>query len=165
VLYYYSRGNGRFTISRRQIRGLGTFAGASIGLGVVLLVVFVSAPTGSFVARGALSIGSIMLLGGLITAFLTLGNTRAYTEISADGVRNSGPFGKWHVAWPDVKDIKVDNMDRRDWHRIAIVCRNGRTFTLAAPFESPILVPDPDFKVKLERVVAAWRQMTVAAGN
>ena len=155
----------RFTISRRQIRGLGTFAGASIGLGVVLLVVFVSAPTGSFVARGALSIGSIMLLGGLITAFLTLGNTRAYTEISADGVRNSGPFGKWHVAWPDVKDIKVDNMDRRDWHRIAIVCRNGRTFTLAAPFESPILVPDPDFKVKLERVVAAWRQMTVAAGN
>jgi hypothetical protein len=155
----------RFTISRRQIRGLGTFAGASIGLGVVLLVVFVSAPTGSFVARGALSIGSIMLLGGLITAFLTLGNTRAYTEISADGVRNSGPFGKWHVAWPDVKDIKVDNMDRRDWHRIAIVCRNGRTFTLAAPFESPILVPDPDFKVKLERIVAAWRQMTVAAGN
>jgi hypothetical protein len=155
----------RFTISRRQIRGLGIFAGASIGLGVVLLVVFVSAPTGSFVARGALSIGSIMLLGGLITAFLTLGNTRAYTEISADGVRNSGPFGKWHVAWPDVKDIKVDNMDRRDWHRIAIVCRNGRTFTLAAPFESPILVPDPDFKVKLERVVAAWRQMTVAAGN
>jgi hypothetical protein len=155
----------RFTISRRQIRGLGTFAGASIGLGVVLLVVFVSAPTGSFVSRGALSIGSIMLLGGLITAFLTLGNTRAYTEISADGVRNSGPFGKWHVAWPDVKDIKVDNMDRRDWHRIAIVCRNGRTFTLAAPFESPILVPDPDFKVKLERIVAAWRQMTVAAGN
>jgi hypothetical protein len=155
----------RFTISRRQIRGLGTFAGASIGLGVVLLVVFVSAPTGSFVARGALSIGSIMLLGGLITAFLTLGNTRAYTEISADGVRNSGPFGKWHVAWPDVKDIKVDNMDRRDWHRIAIVCRNGRTFTLAAPFESPILVPDPDFKAKLERIVAAWRQMTVAAGN
>ena len=155
----------RFTISRRQIRGLGTFAGASIGLGVVLLVVFVSAPTGSFVARGALSIGSIMLLGGLITAFLTLGNTRAYTEISADGVRNSGPFGKWHVAWPDVKDIKVDNMDRRDWHRIAIVCRNGRTFTLAAPFESPILVPDPDFKVKLERIVATWRQMTVAAGN
>ena len=155
----------RFTISRRQIRGLGTFAGASIGLGVVLLVVFVSAPTGSFVARGALSIGSIMLLGGLITAFLTLGNTRAYTEISADGVRNSGPFGKWHVAWPDVKDIKVDNMDRRDWHRIAIVCRNGRTFTLAAPFESPILVPDPDFKDKRERIVAAWRQMTVAAGN
>jgi hypothetical protein len=155
----------RFTISRRQIRGLGTFAGASIGLGVVLLVVFVSAPTGSFVARGALSIGSIMLLGGLIIAFLTLGNTRAYTEISADGVRNSGPFGKWHVAWPDVKDIKVDNMDRRDWHRIAIVCRNGRTFTLAAPFESPILVPDPDFKDKLERIVAAWRQMTVAAGN
>jgi len=131
----------------------------------VLLVVFVSAPTGSFVARGALSIGSIMLLGGLIIAFLTLGNTRAYTEISADGVRNSGPFGKWHVAWPDVKDIKVDNMDRRDWHRIAIVCRNGRTFTLAAPFESPILVPDPDFKDKLERIVAAWRQMTVAAGN
>jgi|ERR1700722_1875859 hypothetical protein len=155
----------RFTISRRQIRGLGTFAGASIGLGVVLLVVFVSAPTGSFVARGALSIGSIMLLGGLITAFLTLGNTRAYTEISADGVRNSGPFGKWHVAWPDVKDIKVDNMDRRDWHRIAIVCRNGRTFTLAAPFESPILVPDPDFKDKRERIVVAWRQMTVAAGN
>jgi hypothetical protein len=155
----------RFTISRRQIRGLGTFAGASIGLGVVLLVVFVSAPTGSFVARGALSIGSIMLLGGLITAFLTLGNTRAYTEISADGVRNSGPFGKWHVAWPDVKDIKVDNMDRRDWHRIAIVCRNGRTFTLAAPFESPILVPDPDFKDKLGRIVAAWCQMTVAAGN
>ncbi len=155
----------RFTISRRQIRGLGTFAGASIGLGVVLLVVFVSAPTGSFVARGALSFGSIMLLGGLIIAFLTLGNTRAYTEISADGVRNSGPFGKWHVAWPDVKDIKVDNMDKRDWHRIAIACRNGRTFTLAAPFESRILVPDPDFKVKLERIVAAWRQMTVAAGN
>ena len=152
-------------MSRRQIRGLGTFAGASIGLGVVLLVVFVSVLTGSLVARGALSIGSIMLLGGLIIAFLTLGNTRAYTEISADGVRNSGPFGKWHVAWPDVKDIKVDNMDRRDWHRIAIVCRNGRTFTLAAPFESPILVPDPDFKVKLERIVAAWRQMTVAAGN
>ena len=155
----------RFTISRRQIRGLGTFAGASIGLGVVLLVVFVSVLTGSLVARGALSIGSIMLLGGLIIAFLTLGYTRAYTEISADGVRNSGPFGKWHVAWPDVKDIKVDNMDRRDWHRIAIVCRNGRTFTLAAPFESPILVPDPDFKDKLERIVAAWRQMTVAAGN
>ena len=155
----------RFTISRRQICGLGTFAGASIGLGVVLLVVFVSVLTGSLVARGALSIGSIMLLGGLIIAFLTLGNTRAYTEISADGVRNSGPFGKWHVAWPDVKDIKVDNMDRRDWHRIAIVCRNGRTFTLAAPFESPILVPDPDFKVKLERIVVAWRQMTVAAGN
>ena len=131
----------------------------------MLLVVFVSAPTGSFVARGALSIGSIMLLGGLIIAFLTLGNTRAYTEISADGVRNSGPFGKWHVAWPDVKDIKVDNMDRRDWHRIEIVCRNGRTFTLAAPCESPILVPDPDFKDKLERIVAAWRQMTVAAGN
>jgi hypothetical protein len=155
----------RFTISRRQIRGLGTFAGASIGLGVVLPVVFISAPTGSFVARGALSIGSNILLGGLIIAFLTLGNTRAYTEISADGVRNSGVFGKWHVAWPDVKDIKVDNMDRRDWHRIAIVCRNGRTFTLAAPFESPILVPDPDFKDKLERIVAAWRQMTVAAGN
>ncbi len=53
----------RFTISRRQIRGLGTFAGASIGLGVVLLVVFVFAPTGSFVARGALSMGSITLLG------------------------------------------------------------------------------------------------------
>jgi hypothetical protein len=24
---------------------------------------------------------------------------------------------------------------------------------------------DPDFKAKLERIAAAWRQMTVAAGN
>ncbi len=101
----------------------------------------------------------------MLIAFLTLGYTRAYAEISADGVCTKSQFGDRHVAWPDVKDIKVDNMDKRDWHRIAIVCRNGRTFTLRAPLESRILVPDPDFTAKLERIVAAWRQMTVAAGN
>jgi hypothetical protein len=101
----------------------------------------------------------------LIIAFLTPGYTRRYTEISADGVRTRSQFGARYAAWLDVKDIKVDKMDKRDWHTIAIVCRNGGTFTLAAPLESPILVPDPDFKAKLERIVAAWRLMTVAAGN
>ena len=149
----------RFTISRRQIRGLGTFAGASIGLGVVLLVVFVSAPTGSFVARGALSFGSIMLLGGLIIAFLTLGNTRAYTEISADGVRNSGPFGKWHVAWPDVKDIKVDNMDKAgsasDGDRLPQRPNVHARGTVRAPINS---CPTPTLPGQAGVIVAAWRR-------
>jgi hypothetical protein len=101
----------------------------------------------------------------LVLVFLTLGFARAYTEISADGVHTRSQFEARHVAWPDVKDIKVDNANKRDWHRIAIVCRNGQAFTLAAPVESPILVPDPEFTAKLERIVAAWRQMTVANGN
>ena len=100
----------RFTISRRQVSGLGTLAGAFVGLGAVLLVVF--ALTAGFVARGALSLGSVSILGV-----------------------------------------------------IEIVCRNARTFTLGAPLESRTIMPDPDFKAKLERIVAAWRQMTVATRN
>jgi hypothetical protein len=153
----------RFTISRRQISGVGIFAGAFLGLGVVLLVVF--ALTGGFVARAALSLGSITILGALLNAYLAVGFTRAYTEISADGVRTRTPLAAKHVAWPDVKDIKVDHMEKRVLHVIEIVCRNGRTFTLGAPLESRTIMPDPDFTAKLERIVAAWRQMTVAAGN
>jgi hypothetical protein len=153
----------RFTISRRQISGFGIFAGAAFGLGAVLLVVF--ALTGGFVARGALSLGSVSILGGLLNAYLALSFTRAYTEISADGVRTRTVFGTKRVAWPDVKDIKVDHAEKRTWHLIDIVCRNGRTFTLGAPIESRTIMPDPDFTAKLERIVAAWHQMTVATGN
>jgi Bacterial PH domain len=153
----------RFTISRRQVSGLGTYAGAIAGLGAVLLVVFALA--GGWVARGALSLGSVSILGGLTNAYLALASTRAYTEISADGIRTENAFGTKHVAWPDIKDIKVDHAEKRTWHVIKIVCRNGRTFTLGAPLESRTFMPDPDFKAKLERIVAAWREMSVAAGN
>jgi hypothetical protein len=154
----------RFTFSRRQISGLGILAGSLLGCGVVLLVVF--ALTTGFVARGAAGLSFFTLLWGVVFAYLTLGCARVYTEISADGVRTRTAFGTKHVvAWPEVKDIKVDNMEKRDWHAIGIVCGNGRTFALGAPRDSPTLMPDPDFKAKLERIVAAWRLMTVAAGN
>jgi hypothetical protein len=155
----------RFTISRRQIRGLGIFAGVTVGVGVVLLVVSVFAPTHTFVARAALSLGIFTLVGGLLFAFLSLGYKSTYTEISADGVRTKSQFSDKNVAWQNVKDIKVDRADKRDWHRIVLVCRNGQTITLSAPVESPILVPDPEFNTKVERVITAWRQMTVAPGN
>jgi hypothetical protein len=153
----------RFTISPRQVSGLGTFAGAIFGLGAVLLVVF--AFTGGFVARGALSLGYVSILGGLLNGYLALACTRAYTEISVDGIHTRTAFGTKHVAWPDVKDIKVDHAEKRTWHVIKIVCRNGRTFTLGAPLESRTIVPDPDFTAKLERIVAAWHARRVAAEN
>ena len=143
--------------------GTNTSAGGFVGLGAVLLVVF--ALTGGFAGRGALGLGSLLILGGLLHAYLALASMRAYTEISVDGIRTRNAFGTKHVAWPDVKDIKVDHAEKRTWHIIAIVCRNGRTFTLGAPLESRTIMRDPDFKDKPERIVAAWRQMTVAAGN
>jgi Bacterial PH domain len=150
-----------FTISRGQTTELGIFAAVILGIGAVLLVF---AFTGSYVSRPALGFGSLLAFFGLLAAYLTLAYTRAYTEISADGIRTRHPFGTKHVAWPDVKDIKVDALQKRTLHVIEIVRRNGRSFQLGAPVDSPIM-SDPDFKAKLERIAAAWRQMTVAAGN
>jgi hypothetical protein len=95
---------------------------------------------------------------------LTLTCSRAYTEISVDGIRTRNVLSTKQVAWPDVRDIKVGALEKRTMHVIEIERRNGRTFPLGAPVDSPIM-SDPDFKAKLERIVAAWRQMSVAAGN
>ena len=64
----------------------------------------------------------------------------------------------------DVKDIQVYDPQNRGARTIKIVRRNGKTFQLGAPTDSPVM-SDPEFNAKLRRIVAAWHRMSVAAGN
>ena len=151
----------RFEIPRRQFKQLFIFAGVLAGVGVVLdllaLVVF------GKVLLMPLMWGIGLTLAGAFALYAAMAYTRAYTEITADGIRTRGLYGTKRATWADVKDITVYNPRNQGVDTIKIRLFSGKTFQLGAPTNSPVM-SDPEFAAKMERIVAAWHS-GVAARN
>ncbi len=152
----------RFELPRRQFAQLTLFAGVLVGVGVLLDVLALAVLKNAPIVLLMWGIG--LSLGGLFALYAAMAYSRAYTEITALGVRTRGLFGTKRAAWADVKHIQVYDPQNRGTRTIKIVRRDGKTFQLGAPTDSPVM-SDPEFNAKLLRVVAAWHRMSVAAGN
>ena len=104
-----------------------------------------------------------LTLAGAFALYSATAYTRAYTEITADGIRTRGLFGTKRARWADVKDIVVYDPRNQDVHTVKILLRSGKAFQLGAPADSPVM-SDSEFQSKFERIVAAWHS-AVAARN
>src|ERR1700756_4394947 len=92
----------RFEVGRHQVAQLTLYAGLLAGAGVLLDIV---AAAGHGHGPGALGKGGIGLtIGGLIALWARTAYARAYTELSAEGIRTRGLLGTRRAAWADVRD-------------------------------------------------------------
>jgi hypothetical protein len=151
----------RFEIPGRQCAQLALFAGVLVVVGVLLDVLALAVLKNAPIVLLMWGIG--LTLGGLFALYAATACSRAYTEITAVGVRTRGLFGTKRAGWADVTDIQVYDPQNRGTRTIKVVRSNGKTFQLGAPTDSPVM-SDPEFNAKLQRIVAAWHRMSVAAG-
>ena len=144
----------RFEIERDQLAHLTLFAWVVLGVGVLLDIVMVGAHGHGLV----LDWGAGLTIAGLIGLWARTAYARAYTEVSADGIKTRGIFGTRKAAWAEVRDIRLLDYQVRGMSLVKVVLRGGRSFRLGAPVHSQVM-PDPAFTRKVERIgIAAARQ-------
>ena len=145
----------RFEVGRHQVAQLTLYAGLLAGAGVLLDI---AAAAGHGHGPGALVKWGIGLtIGGLAALWARTAYARAYTELSAEGIRTRGLLGTRRAAWADVRDVSVVDYKGRGVYSVRVLLRSGRSFRLGAPVHSPVMA-DPAFRRKVQRIIDARQQ-------
>lgn len=150
----------RFEIGRHQVSQLTLYAGLLTGAGVLLDIVAVGAHGHGPKKLVAWGIG--LTIGGVIALCARTAYARAYTELTADGIRTRGIVGTRRAAWADVRDISVLDYKGKGVYSVKVLLRSGKTFRLGAPVSSQVMA-DPEFNSKVERIIAARQQARAGA--
>ena len=150
----------RFEIGNHQAAQLTLYAGLLAAAGVLLDIVAVAAR--GHVPGKVAAWGMGLTIGGVIALWARTAYARAYTELSADGIRTRGIFGTRRAAWADVKDISVVDNKGKGVYSVKVLLRSGRGFRLGAPVHSPVMA-DPAFSRKVEQLMAARQRARPAA--
>jgi hypothetical protein len=147
----------RFEISPRQLSHVTVCLGMIFAVGALVLV---AAGAGADWARHLVGLAITLVSASLICVWVRIAYARAYTEITADGFSTRGLSGAKRAAWTDVSAIKVSTDNGIS--SVKVWASGRRTaIRLGAPIRSP-LMGDPDFKSKVERIVAAWHSAVAA---
>jgi hypothetical protein len=144
--------NERFEIGSHQAAQLTLYAGLLAAAGAALDIAAVAAR--GHVPGRVSEWGIGLTIGGVIALWARTAYARAYTELSADGIRTRGIFGTRRAAWADVKDISVVDSKGNGVYSVKVLLRSGRGFRLGAPVHSPVMA-DPAFNRKVELLMAA----------
>ena len=153
----------RLEIGRHQVTQLTRYGGLVTGAGVVLDIAALAEHGHGPKALLKWALG--LTIAGLIVLWARTAYARAYTELTADGIRTRGLFGTRRAAWADVADISVHDSRNRGVYSVKVHLRGGSGFRLGAPVHSPVMT-DPEFDQKVQQILAAQQQaLSRAAGE
>lgn len=144
-----------------QLRSSGTtfWVGSTVGLLLIVLLVGGAAAIWLAAGTGNVIVLVVVLVAVVLVAVRTapLVNTavRAHdVRLSPAGIVTNGPLMQQIIAWSEISAIEV--LHRRGGGRVvALRLRDGHRRLLAAPRD---LWPrrDPDFEIKMDRLLHWW---------
>lgn len=145
----------RFEIGRQQVSQLTLYAGLLTVVGVLLDIVL--AGEHGHGPRILVKWGIGLTIAGLIALWARTAYARAYTELTAGGIRTRGILGTRRAAWADVQDISVLDYKDKGVYSVRVLLTSGRSFRLGAPVDSKVMA-DPAFDQKVQQILAARQQ-------
>jgi hypothetical protein len=150
----------KFEIGRHQVSQLTLYAGLLTCAGIVLDIV--AAGEHGHPSKTLVKWGIGLTIAGVIALWARTAYARAYTELTAEGIKTRGLFGTRRAAWADVKGISVLDYRGRGVYSVKVVLGSGKGFRLGAPVHSQVMA-DPAFTSKVERILAVRQQALYGA--